>query len=109
MSTPKIRTTVYSHKVVDTIKFNIQGDFDYDDLYGLFDDLMRKVASSGNGFVHIKVDRPLSSAEVEHRLGVVAKNLEKRNRYRTMYSRMSYENERREYERLKAKFEGNNG
>lgn len=101
----KIRTTVYSHKVIDVIRFTLNDDFQVDAIYELMNQFAEKIASSKNGSVHIKVDRPLSSEELDHRMGVVAKNMEKRERYRNWYSRKYLESERAEYERLKAKFE----
>jgi hypothetical protein len=105
--TMKIRTTVYSHKVIDVVRFDAAKATDHD-IEELFDDLACNVMESAElgGFVHIKVDRPLSPAEQQHRLGVVAKNLEKNEKWKSVYNRRSLERERAEYERLKAKFEG---
>jgi hypothetical protein len=103
----KIRTTVYSHKVVDIAKFNASDATD-EQIQDLFNDLAYNVMESIElgGTVYIKVDRPLSPAEGKHRLGVVAKNLEQSEKYRQWYGRWKLETEREEYERLKAKFEG---
>jgi hypothetical protein len=105
MSTPKIRTTVYSHKVIDVVKFRTLDTPDWE-IEELFNDLFLKLmeCSESDGFVHIKVDRPLSPAEGEHRMGVVAKNIEKNNKYRNWYSKKYQEEERKEYLRLKEKY-----
>ena len=102
----KIRTTVYSHKVVDVIKFQLTDDFQLDAIYEIMQEFGDKIASSKGGFVHIKVDRPLSNDEISHRMGVVAKNIEKDNKYRNIYSQKYHQQELKEYERLKRKFEG---
>jgi hypothetical protein len=74
----------------------------------MFQDLFLKMieCSENDGRVHIKVDRPLSEAEQQHRLGVVAKNIERDEKWKSTYNRRRLESERAEYERLKAKFEG---
>lgn len=102
MSTPKIRTTVYSHKVIDVVKFHLYDDMELGAIRELMEQLADNIASSQGGLVHIKVDRPLSMPEVEHRMGVVAKNAEKRRGARWYPERR----EREEYERLKKKFDG---
>lgn len=107
MTTPKIRTTVYSHKVVDIVKFNSFDTFMSDNqIEDLFNDLAYNVmeALETGGNVHIKIDRPLSAAEQQHRLGVVTKNLEKKEKRAWRYNRWRMENERAEYLRLKEKF-----
>lgn len=105
----KIRTTVYSHKVIDVVDFVPPAFWSDDDIVNLFVALADKTIEGlggGIGRIHIKVDRPLSQAEKDHRLGVVAKNLEEKNKYSRWYSQRQLDNERKEYERLKAKFEG---
>jgi hypothetical protein len=102
MTAPKIKTTVYSHKVIDVVSFSMLQTTDWE-LEELFQDLFLKMmeCSENNGRVRIKVDRPHSEAEKQHRLGVVAKNDEKRKGARWYPERR----EREEYERLKKKFE----
>ena len=107
MSTPKIRTTVYSHKVIDVVSFNSFDTFVSDNqIEDLFNDLaynlMEALETGGN--VHIKIDRPLSAAEQQHRLGVISKNVEKKAKRNWIYERRSLERERAEYERLKEKY-----
>lgn len=101
MSTPKIRTTVYNHKVVDAIRINTNELDDLDEIYDIFLEFAGKAIESNKGFIHIKVDRPLSDAEQQHRLGVVEKNIKKRDKYKF---RFIQEREYREYLRLKEKF-----
>lgn len=104
MKIPKIRTTVYSHKVIDVVKFNLNDEVSVRDIDRLMEELAGNIALSGDGFVHIKVDRPLSHAETSHRMGVVAKNLEKHAIREKFWGKRALEQERAEYERLKAKF-----
>lgn len=109
MTTPKIKTTVYSHKVIDVVDFDTSDNvFDWE-VEELMHALYYKITRSmeeGGGRIHIKVDRPLSKDEAGHRAGVVAKNIEKRKHRTGLWAEASLRNERAEYERLKAKFEG---
>jgi hypothetical protein len=105
MTTPKIRTTVYSHKVIDVVKFDLYDDMELGVIRELMETLADNIASSNSGLVHIKIDRPLSNAEGQHRMGVVAKNLEKHQIRERFWGRRALEEERAEYERLKKKFE----
>ena len=104
MSIPKIRTTVYDHKVIDVVKFNLYDDMELGAIRELMETLADNIASSENGKVHIKIDRPLSTAEQKHRLGVVEKNLKEREKYSRWWGQRRMADERAEYERLKAKF-----
>jgi hypothetical protein len=108
MTAPKIRTTVYSHKVIDVVEFYTNDHAEWD-VEELLDTLYFKIIDSmdtGQGRIRIKVDRPLSDKDTEHRIGVLAKNIKKKDESRRRWNRLTLEGERAEYERLKKKFEG---
>ena len=101
----KIKTTVYDHKVIDVLDFSTGDNVPDWTVEELMNDLYLNIISSmdeGSGRVRVKVDRPLSQADREHRLGVVAKNsLAAGRRGFNWRERYDYEH----YLRLKARFE----
>lgn len=107
----KIKTTRYDHKVNDLVHFQYGTERPTEgEIYTLFIDLANNlvdsIASGKGGSVRIQVSRPLSKADVEHRMGVVQKNIEKERGYQNYWAARKLEDDRQTYERLRKQFEG---
>lgn len=112
----KLRTTVYSHKVVDVASFESGETPTADDIYDLYSCLAELTISSltdepksvgyyGKKF-RIKVDRPLSPADKDHRVEVKEREQKKNAAWRNRLLTQDREADYAEYLRLKERFEG---